>query len=141
MLPLLAELGLIPVDAEFVREGSENFLRIYIDKEGGVTINDCEEVSRRIDPMLDEEDFIGDPYILEVSSPGLGRKLRRPHDFEYAQGREIEVRTYRAIGGKKSFTGILTAFDDKTVTMRVGEEEMLITRSEISLIRLALDFD
>ncbi len=142
LLPVLDELGMTPVDVEFVKEGGEYYLRCYIDKEGGVGINDCETVSRRIDPMLDEADFIDESYTLEVSSPGLGRALKRPRDFEYARGKEVELRTYRPVGGKKEMRGILTGWDDRTVTIsKDGEEEQIFERGDISLLRLAFDFE
>ena len=121
--PITKELHLIPVDAEFVKEGPDYYLRLYIDKEGGVGIDECEQVSKAIDPLLDEEDFISEPYTLEVSSPGLGRILKRPHDFEYAEGREVEVHTYRAVDGKKEFRGALKAWDKNSVTIAEGEGE------------------
>ncbi len=137
--PILEELGLSAVDVEFVKEGGEYYLRCYIDKEGGVGINDCEAVSRRLDPALDREDFIAEGYTLEVSSPGLGRPLRRPRDFEYAAGRRIELRTYRAVDKKKEFTGTLLAWDKDTVTIRTEKGDETFSRKDLSLIRLALD--
>ena len=139
--PVAAELGLHPVDAEFVKEGQEYFLRICIDKDGGVGIDDCEAVSRRIDPLLDREDFIAEPYTLEVSSPGLGRVLRRPHDFEYAKGREVEAKLYRAVGKKKTVTGILLDADDRQVKIRPsdGGEDLISGKSEIARISLTYE--
>lgn len=139
--PVASEMGLIPVDAEFVKEGGEYFLRIYIDKEGGVGINDCESLSRRIDPLLDKENFITDPYTLEVSSPGLGRVLRRPHDFEYAVGREVDVKLYHAVGKLKEFTGILLDSDDQKVTIRPDNsgEDLTIEKKDIARVRLTFD--
>ncbi len=93
-----------------------------------------------IDPLLDEADFISEPYTLEVSSPGLGRILKRPHDFEYAEGREVEVHTYRAIDGEKEFRGVLKAWDKNSVTIADGDRERIFEKNEISLIRLAFDF-
>ncbi len=143
--PVLEVMHLIPVDVEFVKEGSDYFLRIFIDKDGGVGIDDCEAVSRAVDPLLDREDFIKEPYILEVSSPGLGRQLKRPRDFEYAMGREVEIRTYRVPEGRsgKEFRGILTGCDSRDVRIRFEEtgEEAVFPRSGISLIRLAFDFE
>lgn len=138
--PITEELHLIPVDAEFVREGPDYYLRLYIDKEGGVGIDECEQVSKMIDPLLDEADFISEPYTLEVSSPGLGRILKRPHDFEYAEGREVEVHTYKAIDGEKEFRGVLKAWDKNSVTIADGDRERIFEKNEISLIRLAFDF-
>ena len=137
--PILEELGLVPVDVEFVKEGGEYYLRCYIDKEGGVGINDCEAVSRRLDPLLDSEDFIEEAYVLEVSSPGLGRVLKRPRDFEYACGRMVEIRTYKPVEKKKEWTGVLTAWDKETVTIEIESKEKTFERNSISLIRLAFD--
>ena len=135
-----ADHGLTPVGAEYVKEGGEYYLRCYIDREGGVTIDDCEAVSRQLDPKLDENDFIDEAYTLEVSSPGLGRQLKRPHDFEFAAGKEVEIRTYKAVDGKKEFRGILTGWDSTSVTTQADDGEKTFSRKEISLIRLAFDF-
>ena len=145
LLPILEELGLRAVDAEYVKEGGEYFLRCYIDKDGGVMIDDCEAVSRRLDPLLDEHDFIEDAYTLEVSSPGLGRVLRRPHDFEFAMNKEVELKTFKALDGSKEFRGILEAFDRDTVTIVMNgaggtEERKVFARKDLSLIRIAFDF-
>lgn len=134
------ELNLVPVDAEYLKEGGDYILRITIDKEGGVGSNDCEALSRAIDPKLDEENFISDPYVLEVTSPGLGRRLRRLRDFVFAEGREVEVRTYQPIDGSREWRGILKAGDRESVTIQIGEEDKKFARSDISLIRLAWDF-
>lgn len=138
--PVLEKMGMRPVDAEFVKEGGEYSLRIYIDKDGGVGINDCEAVSRAIDPLLDAEDFISEPYTLIVSSPGLGRILKRPHDFAFAQGREVEVRFYKALDGEKELRGILKRADTGHVTVEVEGKDRTFDRAEISRIRLAVDF-
>lgn len=132
--------GLIPVDAEYARIGGEYQLLIYIDKEGGVGIDECEALSRALDPLLDEADFISDAYTLIVSSPGLGRQLRRPRDYVFAMGKELEIHTYRAVNGEKEFYGIMTAYDDDTVTITSDGTETVFNRAEISSIRLAFDF-
>ena len=132
-------LGLIPVDAEYTRNGGEYALMLYVDKEGGVGINDCEAASRAIDPLLDEADVIPDAYTLYVSSPGLGRTIRRPRDFIFARGKEVELHTFKAIDGSKEFRGILKDFDDHTVTIESDGAERCFERSVIS--RLALAFD
>ncbi len=139
LLPILDELGMTAVDAEFVKEGGEYYLRCYIDKEGGVMIDDCEAVSRRLDPLLDEGDFIDEAYTLEVSSPGLGRVLKRPHDFEFAAGKEVELKTYKAVEGKKEFRGILKAWDSRSVVIETDDGEKTFSRKELSLVRLAFD--
>ncbi len=139
LLPILAELGMRAVDAEYVKEGGEYYLRCYIDRDGGVRIDDCEAVSRRLDPLLDEGNFIEDAYTLEVSSPGLGRILKRPHDFEFALGREVEIRTYAPVDGRKEFCGLLADFDRDSVSIAEGEtgEKRTFMRKDLSLIRLA----
>ena len=140
MKPITEELGMRLVDVEYLKEGGSFILRAYIDKEGGVGIDDCEAASRAYDPELDREDFIADAYTLEVSSPGLGRPLRRPHDFEYAVGREVEGKTYRAVDNRKEFRGVLTAFDDQTICVEEDGAARTIDRKDISMIRLAFDF-
>ena len=133
-------MGLRCVDAEYVKEGGEYYLRCYIDKEGGVLIDDCEAVSRALDPLLDEQDFIPDAYTLEVSSPGLGRALKRPHDFEFALGKEIELKTFKSVDGKKEFRGVLSDWDASNVTILLEGEPKAFPRKELALIRLSFDF-
>ena len=129
------------VDVEYVKEGSTWYLRAYIDKPGGIDINDCEKVSRRLSDLLDEKDYIEDAYILEVSSPGLGRPLKKEKDFKRSMGEEVEIRTYRMIDKQKEFTGVLTGYDADTVTIAMEDEtEKTFDRSDIALIRLAFDF-
>jgi len=141
LLPIMEENGFELVDVEYVKEGSNWYLRAYIDKPGGITVNDCEVVSRRLSDILDEEDYIDDAYILEVSSPGLGRPLKKEKDYKRSLGKLIEIRTYRMIEKRKEFTGILKEYDENTVTI---EEEDGTTKTfdkgEIALIRLAFDF-
>lgn len=108
LLPITEEYGFELVDVEYVKEGSTWYLRAYIDKPGGIDINDCEKVSRRLSDLLDEKDYIEDAYILEVSSPGLGRPLKKEKDFKRSMGEEVEIRTYRMIDKQKEFTGVLT---------------------------------
>ncbi|MDE6891966.1 MAG: ribosome maturation factor RimP [Lachnospiraceae bacterium] len=133
-------------DIEYVREGSEQYLRCYIDKEGGVAIDDCELVSRALSDALDKEDFIDDAYILEVSSPGLGRQLKKDKHLEKSIGEEVELKTYKPIDGVREFTGFLTAFDENTITIETpssneGEgEKTVFDRKDIAVIRLTLDF-
>lgn len=141
VLPICNELGLQLVDTEFTREGSDYALTVYIDKDGGVGVNDCQAVSDALNPILDEQDYISESYTLYVSSPGLGRKLRRPHDFEWAVGKEIEIRTYQAVDQKKEFRGVLKSWNTDTVTIEDAEKkELTIQRKNISLIRTAFDF-
>ncbi len=139
--PMMEEYGFELVDVEYVKEGSNMYLRAYIDKPGGITVDDCEMVSRRLSDRLDEEDFISESYILEVSSPGLGRPLKKEKDYARSVGKEIEIRTFRAVDHEKTFEGILKEYDKDTVTIAVSEDEtMTFDRQNIALIRLAFDF-
>ena len=141
ILPIVEEQGFELVDVEYVKEGGTMYLRAYIDKPGGIAVNDCETVSRALSDLLDKEDYIADSYILEVSSPGLGRPLKKEKDFVRSQGELVEVRTYRAIQHQKEFTGILNAWDKGTVTLLMEDgTEMKFAREDIALIRLAFDF-
>ena len=128
------------VDVEYVKEGTNWYLRAYIDKPGGITIDDCETVSRALSEALDREDFIPEAYIMEVSSPGLGRPLKKPKDYERNIGKDVEIRTYKAINNEKEFVGALKTYDKDTVTITINEEETTFAKSDIALIRLALDF-
>ena len=141
LLPIVEEYGFELVDVEYVKEGSNWYLRAYIDKPGGIGVNDCEAVSRRLSDILDEKDYIEDSYILEVSSPGLGRPLKKEKDFARSLGEEVEARTYRAIDRQKESGGILKSYDENTVTITYEDEtEQTFDRKEIALIRQALDF-
>ena len=141
LIPIMEEYGFELVDVEYVKEGSSWYLRAYIDKPGGTNINDCETVSRRLSDILDEKDFIDDAYIMEVSSPGLGRPLKKEKDFKRSLGMEVDIRTYRMIDRQKEFTGILTAYDAGTVTIELEDETTkTFDRGDIALIRLAFDF-
>lgn len=139
--PIVTGHGFELVDVEYVKEAGTWYLRLYIDKEGGVTIDDCETVSREFSDKLDEEDFIQDAYIMEVSSPGLGRPLKKEKDYKRSLGKEIEIRTYRPIDKQKEFFGILTVYDEKQVTITLeNQETRVFQKAEIALIRLAFDF-
>lgn len=141
LLPIMEKNGFELWDVEYVKEGSNWYLRAYIDKPGGINVNDCEVVSRELSDILDEKDFIQEAYILEVSSPGLGRPLKKEKDFARSIGQEVEIRTYRMIDKQKEFTGVLTAYDKDTVTIEQDEEiNRTFNRSEIALVRLAFDF-
>ena len=141
LLPIVDELGFELVDVEYVKEGGTWYLRAYVDKPGGISINDCEAVSRRLSDILDEKDFIDDSYIMEISSPGLGRPLKKEKDFKRSLGEEVEVRTYRMIDKKKEFTGILKVYDADTVTIQLEDETLkTFEKGDIALIRLAFDF-
>ena len=141
LLPIVEEYGFELVDVEYVKEAGTWYLRAYIDKPGGITVDDCEVVSRQFSDILDEKDYIEDAYIFEVSSPGLGRPLKKEKDFKRSMGEEVEIRTYRAIDRQKEFTGILKAYDNDTVTIAYEDDtEQVFNKTDIALIRLALDF-
>ena len=139
--PVVSGFGFELDDVEYVKEGETCYLRAYMDKPGGITVDDCEAVSRAFSDILDEKDYIADSYVFEVSSPGLGRPLKKEKDFARSLGEEVEIRTYRAVDRQKEFEGILKDYDENTVTI-VYEDgtEQTFDRSEIALIRLALDF-
>lgn len=129
------------VDVEYVKEAGNWFLRVYIDKEGGITIDDCELISRGLSDLLDEQDFISDSYILEVSSPGLGRQLKKDKDFARSIGEDVEIKLYRALNKQKEIFGILKDFDQDTVVIELEDEsEIVIERKDIAIIRLGFDF-
>ena len=141
VLPLVEANNFELVDVEYVKEAGTWYLRIYIDKEGGININDCELVSRAFSEILDKEDPIEDAYILEVSSPGLGRPLKKDKDFQRNLGEEVEVRTYKSINKQKEFVGLLDAWDKETVTLQLESGEMMnIARADIALIRQYIEF-
>lgn len=138
--PIAAQFGVEIYDVEYVKEGKDYYLRVYIDKEAGVNILDCENVSRALSDALDVEDFIPDAYILEVSSPGLGRVLKKDRHLERSLGETVELKAYKPIDGQKEFSGILKAFDAGTVTIEADDVTRTFERSDIAVIRLALDF-
>lgn len=139
--PILDRMNFELVDVEYVKEGGTWYLRAYIDKEGGITVNDCEAVAREMNEILDREDFVEDSYVFEVSSLGLGRPLKKEKDYIRSMGKEVEIRTYRAINREKEFYGILSAYDENTVTIKTEDgTEMTFEKSDIALIRLAFDF-
>ncbi|MBD9151165.1 MAG: ribosome maturation factor RimP [Lachnospiraceae bacterium] len=140
LTPIAAANGCEVYDVEYVKEGSDWYLRAYIDKPEGVSIIDCENVSRAFSDKLDEEDFISDAYILEVSSPGLGRALKKDRHLEKSLGEEVEVRTYKPIDKQKEFTGILKSYDKDTITIQTEEKDLVFAKSDIAIIRLTLDF-
>ena len=138
--PILEKYGFELYDVEYVKEGGNNYLRVYIDKPGGIAVNDCETVAREMNPILDEKDFIPDSYVFEVSSPGLGRALKKDKHLLKSIGEEVEIRTFRPINHEKQFEGILKSFDDEELTIALNDEqELTFARTDIALIRLALD--
>ena len=140
LAPIADANGVYIYDVEYVKEGSEYYLRAYIDKDGGVNINDCENVSRALSDVLDEEDPIPDAYILEVSSPGLGRTLKKDKHFEKSLGEEVELKLYKALDKQKEFSGILKGFDADTLTIETSDGDRVFKREDVALVRLALDF-
>lgn len=138
--PIVEEKGCTLWDVEYVREGSERFLRIYIDKEGGVNIDDCEAIARAIDPILDEKDPIAESYHFEVCSAGLERALKRPGDFERFMGNPIMIKLYRPRNGLKEIPGILRGYEDGRVTVEAGKETITFEKSEVALVRLRVEF-
>ena len=140
LAPIVADAGVEVYDVEYVKEGADWYLRVYIDKPEGVNINDCVEVNRAFSDVLDEEDFIEESYILEVSSPGLGRTLKKDRHLQHSIGEEVEIKTFKPIDKVKEFSGILLSFDSENLTIEEENGERTFKRSEIAVIRLALDF-
>ena len=140
LLPIVEKFGVEIYDVEYVKEGSDWYLRAYIDKEGGVNIIDCENVSRAFSDVLDEHDFIKDAYILEVSSPGLGRTLKKDRHLLKSIGMEVELKTYKPINKCKEFAGVLESFDENEIVINENGTKKQFNRADIAIIRLALDF-
>ena len=138
--PIVKAHGCELWDVEYVREGSEYFLRLYLDKEGGVDINDCEAISRAVDPILDEKDPIQGSYHFEVCSAGLERALKRPADFARFMDSPITVKLYRPRNGLKEIPGILRGYEDGRVTVEAGKETITFEKSEVALVRLRVEF-
>ena len=138
--PVVEAHGCTLWDVEYVREGSEYFLRLYLDKEGGVNIYDCEAISRALDPILDEEDPIPESYHFEVCSAGLERALKRPGDFERFMGEPVMVKLYRPRNGLKESPGILRGYENGCVTVEAGKETITFQKSEVALVRLRVEF-
>ena len=127
-------------DVEYVREGDQRFLRLYLDKEGGVDITDCEAISRDVDPLLDEADPIAESYHFEVCSAGLERALKRPSDFERCMGSNITVKLYRPRNGLKEIPCVLTGYEDGKITVEAGKETITFEKSQVALVRLRVEF-
>ena len=145
LAPLLEELGFDLWDVGYVREGQEMYLRVFIDKPGGIMIDDCVDVSRKLSDRLDEDDLIEDAYTLEVSSPGLGRKLVKDREFTRSIGRDVDIKFYRPVDGSKETSGKLVAFDKETVTIedtggKAPPEQKSYARSDIATVKLSVDF-
>ena len=140
LLPIVSPLGIEIYDVEYVKEGSDYYLRAYIDKPGGVNIIDCETVSRALSDALDRDDFIPDAYILEVSSPGLGRSLKKDKHLQKSIGEEVEIKVFEPVDKCKEFVGELKGFDEGSIIITVDGQERSFARKNIALIRLTLDF-
>ena len=138
--PIVEQLGCKIWDVEYVREGSERYLRIYIDKDGGVDIDDCEKIHRAIDPILDEKDPIAESYHFEVCSAGIERVLKKPGDFEAFMGSAILVKLYRPRNGLKEIPCILRGYADGKITVDAGKESITFEKSEVALVRLRVEF-
>lgn len=137
ILPILNEKQFELVDVEYVKEAGDWYLRAYIDKPGGITIDDCEAVSRKLSDLLDEADFIPDAYILEVSSPGLTRPLKNDRDYDMNIGKPVEIKLFKAVSGRKEITADLVSYDKDTVTVSEDGNEIVLEKKNISLIRQA----
>ena len=141
LLPVMEKHHFELVVVEYVKEAGTWYLRAYIDKEGGITVDDCEVINRELGDWLDQEDFIEDSYILEVSSPGLGRPLKKEKDFARSIGKEVDIKLYKAVEKQKDYTGVLEAYDKDTVTIGLEDgTRITFERPSIALIRLAFDF-
>ncbi len=139
-LPVVEAQGCSLWDVEYVREGDQRFLRLYIDKAGGVDISDCEAISRAMDPILDREDPIPDSYLFEVCSAGLERVLKRPGDFAQFLGSPITVKLYRPRNGLKELPCVLAGYADGVLTVQAGKETIQFQKSEVALVRLRVEF-
>jgi ribosome maturation factor RimP len=138
--PFLDENGFELVDIEYVKEGSNWFLRVYVDKDGSIDIDDCGRVSEFLSTKLDEKDPIPVAYFLEVSSPGAERPLKKPSDFQKAVGKHVFVTTYEPVNGKKEFEGVLEAYDGEQLTVNLGKKSAVIEVSKLASARLAIVF-
>ena len=140
LLPIVEQEQIEIYDVEYVKEGATWYLRAFIMKPEGITIQDCEKVSRAMSEVLDEKDYIEEAFIFEVSSPGLGRALKKDKHLLLSIGEEVEVRTYKAIDKQKEFRGILEKFDNERITININNDAIEFQRADVALIRLALDF-
>ncbi len=141
IMPIIERNHFELVDVEYVKEGSTWYLRAYIDKEGGITVNDCEDVAREMNQILDREDYVEGSYVFEVSSPGLGRPLKKEKDYVRSMGKKLEIRTYKSTDGGKEFYGTLTSYDENSVAITQEDgTKRVFSKEDIALIRLAFDF-
>ena len=138
--PIVESFGCSLWDVEYVREGADRYLRVFIDKEGGIDIDDCEKIHRALDPVLDEKDPIAESYYFEVCSAGLERALKRPGDFERFMGSPVLIKLYRPRNGLKEIPGILRGYEDGRITVEAGKETVTFEKSEVALCRLRVEF-
>ena len=138
--PIVEGFGCSLWDVEYVREGADRYLRVFIDKEGGIDIEDCEKIHRALDPVLDERDPIAESYYFEVCSAGLERALKRPGDFERFMGSPVLIKLYRPRNGLKEIPGILRGYEEGRITVEAGKETITFEKSEVALARLRVEF-
>lgn len=140
VLPIIEANNFELVDVEYVKEAGNWYLRVYVDKEGGIAVDDCEVVSRALSDKLDVDDFIADSYILEVSSPGLGRPLKKEKDYVRSIGKEVDIHLYKSIEKQKEFTGVLKSYNKEEIVLQIEDSDVTFDRTNIALIRLSFDF-
>ena len=139
VMPIIDENSFELVDVEYVKEGADYYLRVFADKEGGINIDDCVLISRALEKKLDEEDKLEDAYILEVSSPGLTRPLKKDKDFKRSIGKKVDIKLFTKVNGLKQFTAELKSFSEMDITVFYENEDIVINRKDISMIRLAFE--
>ena len=140
VMPIIEANNFELVDVEYVKEAGNWYLRVYVDKEGGIAVDDCEVVSRALSDKLDVDDFIEDSYILEVSSPGLGRPLKKEKDFIRSIGKEVDIHLYKSIEKQKEFTGVLKSYSKDDIVLHIEDTDVTFDRTNVALIRLSFDF-
>lgn len=140
VIPIIEANNFELVDVEYVKEAGNWYLRVYVDKEGGIAVDDCEVVSRALSDKLDVDDFIEDSYILEVSSPGLGRPLKKEKDFIRSIGKEVDIHLYKSIEKQKEFTGVLKSYSKDDIVLQIEDTDVTFDRTNVALIRLSFDF-
>ena len=140
VLPIIEANNFELVDVEYVKEAGNWYLRVYVDKEGGIAVDDCEIVSRALSDKLDVDDFIEDSYILEVSSPGLGRPLKKEKDYVRSIGKEVDIHLYKSIEKQKEFTGVLKSYTKEDIVLQIEDTDVTFDRANVALIRLSFDF-
>ena len=138
--PVIEDEGCELWSVEYVREAGSWYLRVFIDKDGGVGIDDCERISRRLDPILDEADPIPDSYVFEVGSAGAERELKRPSDFEKFMGSEVELRLYQPVNGSKVFIGTLEGYNAGDITIKTAKDTLNFVKSQVALVKLHVSF-